>query len=121
MFEAVDSAYAPEGWMFAAGDGLGAMMLLLPDTETLQAEVEAAVANGIAALFPDGGEPYQRMWSWIAARPRPPPSPALAVQRGLPGHDFARPTAGARIGGAFVAHQASSPPPCPGSWPPRHR
>lgn len=67
MFEAVDSVFAPEGWMFAAGDGLGAMILLPPDTEARQEEVEGAVANRIAALCPDGGGRYERMWSWIAA------------------------------------------------------
>ena len=73
MFEVVDSAFAPEGWMFAAGDGLGAMILLPPDSGARQAEAEAAVADRIAALFPDGGGRYERMWSWIAERhPREP-------------------------------------------------
>ncbi len=67
MFEVVDSVFAPEGWMYAAGDGLGAMTLFPPDSGARQAEAEAAVATRIAALCPDGGERYERMWSWIEA------------------------------------------------------
>ncbi len=66
-FEVVDSAFTAEGWMFQAGDGLGAMTLLPPGSEARQGAVEAAAWDGMASLFPDGGERYERMWSWIAA------------------------------------------------------
>ena len=66
MFEAVDSAFAAEGWMHRAGDGLGAMTLLPPDSDARQAEVDAAIAHLVLPLAPDAGERYQRLWSWIA-------------------------------------------------------
>ena len=66
MFEAVDTAFAREGWMYEAGGGLGAMTLLPPDSEARQAELEEAVSAAIDALTPDAGERYGRMWSWIA-------------------------------------------------------
>ena len=66
MFEAVDTAFAAEGWMYEAGDELGAMTLLPPDSEARQAELEAAASAAIDALMPDAGERYRRMWSWIA-------------------------------------------------------
>jgi ribosomal protein S18 acetylase RimI-like enzyme len=66
MFEAVDTAFAAEGWMYEAGDGLGAMTLLPPDSETRQAELEAAATAAIDALMPDAGERYGRMWGWVA-------------------------------------------------------
>ena len=66
MFEAVDFAFAAEGWMYRAGDGLGAMTLLPPDSDARQAEVEAAIAPSVLPLAPDAGERYQRLWSWVA-------------------------------------------------------
>ena len=66
MFEAVDTAFAAEGWMYEAGDGLGAMTLLPPGSEARQAEIEAAVSAAIDALMPDAGERYALMWGWIA-------------------------------------------------------
>jgi GNAT superfamily N-acetyltransferase len=66
MFEAVDAAFAAEGWMYRTGDGLGAMTLLPPDSEARQAELEAAAAAAIDPLMPDAGERYALMWGWIA-------------------------------------------------------
>lgn len=66
MFEAVDTAFAADGWMLEAGHGLGAMTLLPPDSEARQAELEAAASAAIDALMPDAGERYGLMWRWIA-------------------------------------------------------
>lgn len=67
MFEAVDTAFAAEGWMYEAGGGLGAMTLLPPDSEARQSELEAAASAAIDALMPDAGERYGLLWGWIAA------------------------------------------------------
>lgn len=66
MFEAVDTPFAAAGWMYEAGDGVGAMTLLPPDSEARQAELEAAASAAIAGLAPDAGQRYELMWSWIA-------------------------------------------------------
>ena len=71
MFETVDRAYAAEGWLYRAGGGLGVMTLLPPGSEPRQAEIDVVIAPRIAALSPDAGERYGRMWSWIAARHSP--------------------------------------------------
>jgi len=66
MFEVVDSAFAAEGWMYRAGNGLGAMTLLPPDSDDRQAEIDATIAPSVLPLAPDAGERYERLWSWIA-------------------------------------------------------
>ena len=64
MFEAVDTPFAAEGWMFEAADGLGVMTLLPPGSSAREEELAAATAPAIAALSPDGGERYERFWAW---------------------------------------------------------
>jgi len=65
-FQLVDERFAAAGWMYRAGDGLGAMALLPPDSEGLEAAIGSEIRNEIAALSDDGGERYERMWSWVA-------------------------------------------------------
>jgi len=73
MFEIVDTAYAGEGWIHAAGEGLGVMSLLPPGTAGREQEITDAVAPAIAALTPDGGERYERFWAWIGSLLPPEP------------------------------------------------
>ena len=63
-FEAVDTPFAAEGWMFEAADGLGVMTLLPPGSSAREEELAEATAPAIAALSPDGGERYERFWAW---------------------------------------------------------
>jgi uncharacterized protein YhfF/GNAT superfamily N-acetyltransferase len=63
-FEAVDTPFAAEGWMFEAADGLGVMTLLPPGSSTREEELAQTTAPAMAALSPDGGERYDRFWSW---------------------------------------------------------
>jgi uncharacterized protein YhfF/GNAT superfamily N-acetyltransferase len=65
MFEIVDTAFAAEGWMHAAGDGLGVMSVLPPGTAGREREIGGAIAPALAALTPDGGARYERFWAWI--------------------------------------------------------
>ena len=64
MFEALDTPFAAEGWMFEAADGLGAMTLLPPGSSAREEELAEATAPAMAALSPDGGERYERFWNW---------------------------------------------------------
>jgi uncharacterized protein YhfF len=64
MFEAVDTPFAAEGWMFQAADALGVMTLLPPGSAAREEELAAATAPAIAMLSPDGGERYERFWAW---------------------------------------------------------
>jgi GNAT superfamily N-acetyltransferase len=73
MFEIVDTPFAGEGWMHAAGDGLGAMSLMPPDTGEREQEIAEAVAPALAALTPDGGVRYERFWAWISSALPPEP------------------------------------------------
>jgi GNAT superfamily N-acetyltransferase len=66
-FEIVDAAFAAEGWIHVAAEGLGVMSLLPPGSAAREQELAAAMAPAIAALTPDGGARYERFWSWIAA------------------------------------------------------
>lgn len=67
MFEDVDTDYASEGWVVAAADGLGVMTLLPPGGGAREAELAAAAAPRLAALFEDGGARYDALWAWIGA------------------------------------------------------
>lgn len=67
MFEAVDTPFASEGWMFEAADGLGVMTLLPPGSAAREEELAAAVVPLTAALSPDGGVRYDAFWAWIGA------------------------------------------------------
>ena len=49
MFEAVDTPYAAEGWMFDAADGLGVMTLLPPGSSAREEELAAATAPAPSA------------------------------------------------------------------------
>jgi len=73
MFEIVDIAFAGEGWIYSAADGLGAMSLLPPGSAEWEQEIGAAIAPAIAALTPDGGERYERFWAWIDSTLPPEP------------------------------------------------
>jgi len=73
MFEIVDTPYAGEGWIHAAGEGLGVMSLLPPGTAEREQELAAAVAPALAALTPDGGERYERFWAWVGSMLPPEP------------------------------------------------
>ena len=64
-FEAVDTPFAAEGWMFEAADGLGVMTLLPPGSSAREEELAEATAPGVAALSPDAGDRYERFWAWI--------------------------------------------------------
>jgi GNAT superfamily N-acetyltransferase len=65
-FELVDERFAAAGWMYEAGDGLGAMALLPPDSGALEDAIGVVIRDEVAALSTDGGERYESMWSWIA-------------------------------------------------------
>lgn len=73
MFEIVNAAYAGEGWIHAAGEGLGVMSLLPPETSGREEEIAEAIAPALAALIPDGGERYERFWAWIGSMLPPEP------------------------------------------------
>ncbi len=65
MFEAVDTAFAREGWMLEAADGLGVMTLLPPGSAAREEALAAEVAPVIAALSPDGGARHDAFWAWV--------------------------------------------------------
>ena len=65
MFGVVDTAFAGEGWMWSATDGLGVMTLLPPGSATREAELSAEVGPALALLTPDGGARYEAFWAWI--------------------------------------------------------
>jgi uncharacterized protein YhfF/GNAT superfamily N-acetyltransferase len=67
MFEIVDSAFAAEGWMHAAADGLGVMSLMPPGSAEREARLSAEMGPALGALAPDGGVRYDRFWSWISS------------------------------------------------------
>jgi uncharacterized protein YhfF/GNAT superfamily N-acetyltransferase len=73
MFEIVDIPYAGEGWIHVAGEGLGVMSLLPPGTAGREQEIGRATAPAIAALAPDGGRRYERMWASIDSMLPPEP------------------------------------------------
>ena len=73
MFELVDTPYAGEGWMYTAGEGLGVMSLMPPASAQLEREFAEAVAPALASLTPDGGERYERFWSWVGSMLPPEP------------------------------------------------
>lgn len=73
MFEIVDIAFAGEGWIYSAADGLGAMSLLPPATVERELEIGGAIAPAIATLTPDDGERYERFWAWIDSTLPPEP------------------------------------------------
>ncbi len=64
-FDIVDTAFAAEGWIYAAADGLGVMSLLPPGSADLEARLGREIAPRLAALTPDGGARYDAFWSWI--------------------------------------------------------
>jgi len=72
-FEIVDTAFAGEGWIYTAGEGLGVMSLLPPASSEREREVGEAIAPAIASLTPDGGERYERFWAWIWSMLPPEP------------------------------------------------
>jgi uncharacterized protein YhfF/GNAT superfamily N-acetyltransferase len=65
MFEAVDTPFAREGWMFETADGLGVMTLLPPGSAAREEELAAEVGALTAALSPDGGARYDAFWAWV--------------------------------------------------------
>jgi GNAT superfamily N-acetyltransferase len=73
MFEIVDTAFAGEGWIYAAGEGLGVMSLMPPATAERERELADAIAPSIAALTPDGGERYEQFWAWVSSMLPPEP------------------------------------------------
>ena len=73
MFEIVDTPFAGEGWMHAAGDGLGVMSLIPPGTGEREQEIADAIAPALAALVPDGGGRYERFWAWVWSALPPEP------------------------------------------------
>ncbi|HYO42974.1 MAG TPA: GNAT family N-acetyltransferase [Candidatus Limnocylindrales bacterium] len=98
VFEITDTPFAREGWMWAAGDGLGAMTLLPPGSEAREQELADACAPALNALTPDGGARYDALWAWIWSRmPREPHwlLDQLAVEPAAQGRG---------IGGALIRH-----------------
>ena len=73
MFEIVDTSLAGEGWMYTAGEGLGAMSLMPPASTRREQELADANAPALAALIPDGGERYERFWAWVSSMLPPEP------------------------------------------------
>ena len=97
-FEAVDTPFAAEGWMFEAADGLGVMTLLPPGSSGREEELGEITAPAMAALSPDGGERYQRFWTWISSMLPDEPHwllDQLAVEPDAQGRG---------IGGAMIRH-----------------
>lgn len=98
MFEIVDGAYAPEGWLYRVAGGLAAMTLLPPGSEARQLELDLAAAEVVNPLTGDGGSRYGALWDWVAATMPDEPHwllDQLAVD----------PTAQGRgIGGAMLRH-----------------
>jgi ribosomal protein S18 acetylase RimI-like enzyme len=98
VFEITDTAYAHEGWMWAAADGLGAMSLLPPGSEAREQELADACAPALNALTPDGGARYDALWAWIWSRMPHEPHwllDQLAVEPAAQGRG---------IGGALIRH-----------------
>lgn len=73
MFEIVDTSLADEGWMYTAGEGLGAMSLMPPGSAQREQQLADINAPALAALTPDGGRRYERFWSWISSMLPPEP------------------------------------------------
>jgi uncharacterized protein YhfF/GNAT superfamily N-acetyltransferase len=73
MFEIVDTPFAAEGWIYTADEGLGVMSLLPPGSADREQELAAAAAPALAALTPDDGERYERLWAWIDSTLPPEP------------------------------------------------
>ena len=73
MFEIADTAYADEGWIYTAAEGLGVMSLMPPASAQRERELADAAAPALAALTPDGGERYERFWAWIGLMLPPEP------------------------------------------------
>jgi len=73
MFEIVDRAFAAEGWIHVAADGLGVMSLLPPRSSEREPWIGEAIAPAIGALTPDGGSRYERLWAWIDGTNPPEP------------------------------------------------
>jgi GNAT superfamily N-acetyltransferase len=73
MFEIVDSAYADEGWIYTAAEGLGVMSLMPPASAQRERELADVTAPALAALTPDLGERYERFWAWIGSMLPPEP------------------------------------------------
>jgi GNAT superfamily N-acetyltransferase len=66
MFEIVDTPFAAEGWIYVAAGGLGVMSLLPPGSSEREREIGEEVAPALAAaLTPDAGVRYERLWGWI--------------------------------------------------------
>jgi len=98
MFQITNTAFAREGWMWAAADGLGAMTLLPPGSGAREQELADACAPDLNALTPDGGARYDAFWAWVWSRmPREPHwlLDQLAVEPAAQGRG---------IGGALIGH-----------------
>jgi len=73
MFEIIDTSLAGEGWMYTAGEGLGAMSLMPPGSAQREQELADTNAPALAALTPDRGERYERFWAWVSSMLPPEP------------------------------------------------
>lgn len=108
-FEITDTAFAGEGWMWSAADGLGAMTLLPPGSGAREQALADATAPALNALAPDGGARYDAFWAWIWSRmPREPHwlLDQLAVEPAAQGRGIA----GALIRHAIAAAAADGLP-----------
>jgi uncharacterized protein YhfF/ribosomal protein S18 acetylase RimI-like enzyme len=98
MFGVVDTAFAREGWMCSAADGLGVMTLLPPGSTDREAGLAAAAEPRLAALCADGGARYDAFWAWIGSMLPGEPRwllDQLAVEPAAQGRG---------IGGALIRH-----------------
>ncbi len=72
-FAHVNGLFAGQGWIHCTDDGLGVMALVPPDGDTAARAIDEAADAEMAALTPDGGERYARLWAWVEGiHPREP-------------------------------------------------
>jgi uncharacterized protein YhfF/GNAT superfamily N-acetyltransferase len=66
QFRIVDEAFAGEGWIWEAADGLGVMALEPPGSMDRDADLLHGSDALLAALTDDAAARYQAFWDWIA-------------------------------------------------------